>query len=96
MSGGEECLDHDMPELPVEAQGFGLAQAFDRFVYLCGGYDKSTIGNQIAFLKHFETNSKKFYVTIKIKPFLIPMTFLNRLIYNIFHEKNQSQFLLTN
>jgi hypothetical protein len=47
MSGGEECLDHDMPDLPIEAQGYGLAQAYDRFVYLCGGYNRQSIGKYI-------------------------------------------------
>ena len=42
MSGGEECLDHDLPDNPVQLEGVGVAQAFDRFIYLCGGVDASS------------------------------------------------------
>ncbi len=35
-------LDHDLPDLPATLEGFGIAQAFDRFVYVCGGYDQSS------------------------------------------------------
>jgi hypothetical protein len=31
--------DHDLPDIPAQLEGFGLAQGFDRFIYLCGGYD---------------------------------------------------------
>ena len=41
MSGGSECLDHDLPEMPTKLEGAGVAQAFDRFIYLCGGWDSS-------------------------------------------------------
>ena len=39
MSGGVECLGHDLPDHTVQAAGIGIAQANDRFIYLCGGYD---------------------------------------------------------
>ena len=42
MSGGVECTDHGLPDIPVELDGFGLAQAHDRFIYLCGGRDATT------------------------------------------------------
>ncbi len=35
-------LDHDLPDLPANLEGFGIAQAYDRFVYVCGGYDQSS------------------------------------------------------
>ena len=34
--------DHDLPDLPENLEGFGIAQAFDRYVYICGGYDRSS------------------------------------------------------
>ena len=39
MSGGVECLGHDLPDHTVQAAGIGITQAYDRFIYLCGGYD---------------------------------------------------------
>ena len=39
MSGGVECLGHDLPDHTVQAAGIGIAQAYDRFIYLCGGKD---------------------------------------------------------
>jgi hypothetical protein len=32
-------LDIDMPDIPAQLEGFGLAQAFDRYIYICGGFD---------------------------------------------------------
>jgi hypothetical protein len=37
LPGGRECADHDLPKLPQVVDGYALAQAFDRFVFMCGG-----------------------------------------------------------
>ncbi len=37
MPDGSECANHDMPKLPVAIRHFGVAQAYDRFIVLCGG-----------------------------------------------------------
>jgi len=44
-SDGSECSDHGLPDLPSEVQGFALTQAYDRFVYFCGG--KSSAGSEL-------------------------------------------------
>ena len=38
MSGGDECNGAQLPDLPADLRGFGLVQAHDQFIYLCGGY----------------------------------------------------------
>jgi hypothetical protein len=38
-SGGVECLNHGLPDLPVAVEGLSVAQAHDRFIYACGGRD---------------------------------------------------------
>ena len=37
MPGGRECTTHDLPDIPNVLEGFGLAQAYDRYIFLCGG-----------------------------------------------------------
>ena len=41
MPDGSECTNHDMPNLPATIRNFGAAQAYDRFIVLCGGQDAS-------------------------------------------------------
>ena len=37
MSGGQECIGAQIPNLPADLRSFGLTQAHDQFIYLCGG-----------------------------------------------------------
>ena len=37
LTGGRECADHDLPKLPNDVEAYGLAQAFDRFIFMSGG-----------------------------------------------------------
>jgi len=51
MPDGSECTNHDMPKLPVAIRHFGVAQAYDRFIVLCGGQDVTN-----ALSKFFDIN----------------------------------------
>ena len=37
MPGGRECIYHDLSNIPVHFEGFGLAQAYERYIFFCGG-----------------------------------------------------------
>ena len=37
MPGGRECTTHDLPDIPYVMEGYGLAQAYDRYIFFCGG-----------------------------------------------------------
>jgi hypothetical protein len=60
MPDGSECANHDMPKLPVAIRHFGVAQAYDRFIVLCGGQD-----NTDALSKFFETDKIEMKKDIK-------------------------------
>ena len=47
MAGGRECLQHDLPDFPSKQEGFGLAQAYDRYIFKCGGRTGTTDCKQI-------------------------------------------------
>jgi hypothetical protein len=36
-SDGRVCSDHDLPSLPENLEGFGIASKHGRFIYVCGG-----------------------------------------------------------
>ena len=42
---GTKCGSHDIPNLPKELEGFGMASRHDRLVYLCGGSNTVKNGN---------------------------------------------------
>ena len=37
LEGGFEMEDNDLPKLPAAVNYFGLTQAYDRLIFLCGG-----------------------------------------------------------
>ncbi len=45
MPGGRVCVDHDMPALPQIINGFALAQAYDKFIFMCGGATSAITSN---------------------------------------------------
>jgi hypothetical protein len=53
MGRGQVCTDHDMPALPEIITGFALAQAYDKFIFMCGGTTTATTSN-CEYLKRFE------------------------------------------
>ena len=36
-SDGRVCSDHDLPSLPENLEGFGIASKHGRLIYVCGG-----------------------------------------------------------
>ena len=40
MIEGIHCGANDLPELPKNLEGFGMASKKDRFIYVCGGQDR--------------------------------------------------------
>ena len=36
-SDGTVCSGHDLPDLPENLEGFGIASKHDRYIYICGG-----------------------------------------------------------
>jgi hypothetical protein len=56
MAGGRECLQHDLPDFPSKQEGFGLAQAYDRYIFKCGGRTGTTDCKQIFGAYHFVEN----------------------------------------
>ena len=55
---GTTCASHDIPDLPKQLEGFGLASKRDHLIYLCGGQHRlapsgnacfSTCGNYLFF-----------------------------------------------
>jgi hypothetical protein len=37
MPGGVACTNHDMPVMPQPVRAFAVAQAYRRWIYICGG-----------------------------------------------------------
>jgi hypothetical protein len=57
-SHGQACADHDLPDLPEELEGFGMASRNNRYIYVCGGINRgancfTTCGNYIFLLLYF-------------------------------------------
>ena len=57
-SYGKVCANHDLPHLPEELEGFGMASRNNRYIYVCGGQNRGstcfhTCGNYIFFLLYF-------------------------------------------
>ena len=57
-SYGTVCGNHDLPDLPEELEGFGMASRKGRYIYVCGGQNRGTTcfdscGNYIFFLLYF-------------------------------------------
>ena len=38
MPGGVACTKHDMPDMPQPVRAYAAAQAYRRWIYLCGGF----------------------------------------------------------
>ena len=62
---GSECTGHDLPNFPDTVVFAGMAQAFDRFVVLCGGLKSSAYREFTLFCATIKdlvkVKKKKFY-----------------------------------
>lgn len=41
MPDGTQCTEPSLPELPKRLEGFGMASRKNRYVYVCGGIERS-------------------------------------------------------
>ena len=63
MSGGKECTGAQLPNLPADLRAFGLTQAHDQFIYLCGGNIQLLSGqSMLAFFRPTIRKLKSIYM----------------------------------
>jgi len=66
MPGGVACTNHDLPLMPQAVKGFAMAQAYRRYLYICGGFQFGDNNEPPASCKcscaNFITLTRAFFV----------------------------------